>query len=236
MTPELAWTIEQAYAVFQRYPSHLAPRTASWHEDPAAKEIERRVQHTPLACQSRDDLEVCLMGAFDGASLKHFLPRLFELFADDSSPMVSYLAFKLAWDRACDWPPEERDLVTRFYGARFLGQLRDGRARALADTFVDVAQAIHDLRPLFFLWEWEATRTASIMLARFVLEESAELQHRLRSSDWAPPLPLDPLAEALRHWLGSPAVNRRLDEAYRSAPHAPGSTLLAAAVDYLPAG
>jgi hypothetical protein len=230
MTPELVWIIERAYALFQRYPQTLTPMTALWDEAPGAKEVERRVRRTRLGDQRRDDLEVCMMGAFDGASLKHFLPRLLELFAEEASPWPSYLAFKLGWSGARAWSSEERDVVMLFFGARFLAQLRAGDLRAVADTFFDLAHAVGDLRPLFLVWEWETTRTATVMLARFVQEESSGLERRLRCDDWAPSHPLDAVTDELMAWLRSPAVLARLDQAYRAAPEAPGSSLIAAAV------
>jgi hypothetical protein len=231
MTPELGWAVAQAYALFQKNPLTLRPRTALWDEDPAAKEAERRVRRTALPEQRREDLEVCLMGACDAAGVRHFLPRLFELFADDvATPWPSYLAFKLAWSGAPGWAPDERAVVTRFFAARFLGQLRSGDVRALAETLGDCALALGELGALLLVWDWEATRTATVMLARFVQEEAAALERRLRSDEWAPPQPLVAAADALAAWLRSPAVLRRLEEAYRTAPEAPGSSLIASAV------
>jgi len=118
---ELARAIEALYEAFEGYP--LKPRIDSCPHC-ELDNAERRLHMKPLRDLEWADLDIFAFKALtsfgDADDLRHFLPRLLELYVLDhaGAPHTLFMLFhKLQFAKWTTWPADEGEAVRRFLEA-----------------------------------------------------------------------------------------------------------------------
>jgi hypothetical protein len=110
----------------------------------------------------------------DEDDFRHFLPRLLELWADDSISLLlpDSLINKLQFAGWSNWPKEEREVIMAFLVALWKDRLlSDISTDRLSDYFYAIANAARDLTPYLEAWR-ELSReshAAVYHIAHFVI-------------------------------------------------------------------
>jgi hypothetical protein len=127
----------------------------------------------------------------DADDLRHFLPRLLELVTTDETVGgidTPILFGKLRYAGWRQWPEKEQEALLRFFEtywpcmlAEYPVRLEDGES-ALAG----IANAVDDIRPFLAGWLKQEGAPPVLHLARFVVENSANVKRRgvLRDAFW----------------------------------------------------
>jgi hypothetical protein len=251
MDGKLAAAIEAAYATFSKYQLNGA---LSVCRCPVCVdgETERLLLTTPLR-----SISSALLAQYTHSShawddqvagqFRYFLPRYFELIAQDDPPTL--IAAETSLDRLSNadyvrnWPAQEAEAIDAFWLALFLDRLarpeEDWSARdyvvpahsAIDQLLCMVARAGGTVAPLLEAWEQSSSRCAVLHLATLV-EAANWPRRRLRSGFWVGPHDLPTVSAsmcAIMEWLMRPATRARLEAAFLNEPHPNAAELLSQA-------
>jgi hypothetical protein len=172
----LETTVQDLYRVFQAY---RLGQDFTGCDDCVDPRESARLATIPLEKLTAEDVRRYAFKALttwgEVPHFKHFLPRLFELAADnpDQFTSIEVLFGKLAYGRWQEWPEFEQQAVDQFMRAFWAAELsreftheRDDR---LDTALCSLGQAYDDLSP--FLEQWLSTESVSScqQLAHFFL-------------------------------------------------------------------
>jgi hypothetical protein len=211
MNADLVDAIEELYAVFARHP--LAARI-EYCGHCVGDEEALVLQRKALRELTADDLERFTFRVLstwgDEADLRHFLPRILELFATGEQ-LDGYLLTKTVGNVRCyggKWPQDERDAVERYLLALWRQVLSDSDSPIRpVEVLEGAAMYGHSIEPYLRLWEDLTGADADLQLAWII----DELHHV--SSD-------DRYRREIDAWLRSGFPARRLEAAFLAASDA----------------
>ena len=200
---------------------------------------KRRLFSKPLEKLTPDDL-----GRFAWKALttwgtvedvKHFLPRMFELVAnDDCAPFEREVLFgKLRLGEWRTWPEDERRTVEMFLDAVWQDCLRSEAGGVWLDELLcGLGNAVDDLTPYLQSWIECKLRTGYEHLVEFVDWNSATLLKRkhLSNSFWSG---AQAQMRQVVNWLASQRTVQTLELTFAAAPEADFSDAVATAADRL---
>lgn len=186
----LRQSIERLYLVFSRYP---LKKMIEGCPCCTTDEDHDRIHSKPLRELASVDLDRFAMKALSTwgseADLKHFLPRLLELFAHDpgSFTLPEALIGKLAnanpsWR---EWPGTEREALEAYFTALWLWRL-DNLAYPFAEAWLAYFAGIYaDLTPFLQLWANQfRSEGAMAQLALFLHDNDEPLRRGALSRSW----------------------------------------------------
>jgi hypothetical protein len=179
--------------------------------------------------------------------IRYFLPRYFELIAQDDIPCNLGIEICLGrmssanWRQ--EWPRAEVEAIDAYFAALLrsvlvspnpaladYGGLPSYDSDPAEDLLCMIAHAGGDLAPLLAIWDETRGESADLRLANMI--GGAEwLRHRLRNSSWydvAPPHVEAAMGEVIG-WLRRPAIRERLEAACLAASDTDAAALLSLA-------
>ncbi|MCO5973519.1 hypothetical protein [Actinoallomurus soli] len=207
--PDLGEGTERLYSAFARYP---LPTELDYCEHCVTPGEVAATRARPLRLLTADDLHPLMWKALgtwgDEAELKHFLPRVLELIADDEvheEAVASIFLGKVAllW-RA--WPDDERAAIETFLGAWWPTTLSEFPREFSAFSFLESnAELSVPIKPYLAHWETREDEAAARHLAWLV----ADLWFgAFTDAAWF---------ATLEHWVEGSAVTRLLNAAASTA-------------------
>ena len=232
MTPELKSIVEEAYRVFSDYRVRHS-LTVCHCNCCMTEETEQELLKTPLREIGASLLAEYTNSAHDwndgpvAREMRYFLPRYFELIAENDPPDTMGLDIclrrlaKAGW--RAKWPAAEEQIIDRFFEALMAaGLLRLDLAHwpagwkldfDIADVLTMVVTADGDLGRVLAAWDAAADPPAAIHMAALregVLESGGRtyLHSAYLEKDY------DAEADAIAAFLMRPEVDRRLEAAF----------------------
>lgn len=183
--------VDELYRVFAAYP--LRPWTDACPCCHTEKD-ERAVRRRPLRELRPDDLAEfaadSLMTWGDVVDFKHFLPRLFEILAEDGFPDgypdMETVVGALERGSWRTWPPDEQTAVEGFLTALWMSHLAGSPMAGRTDmVLASIATAVDDMTPYLDLWLELDGIAPAVRFAEFLEANStnAALGRRL-SNPW----------------------------------------------------
>lgn len=241
-SPPLADAIAALYSTFSRYRAD----DLSCCDFPDDLPLNLRLRSARLEQLSPSDLHLYAWKAMTTwgtvGNFKHFLPRLFELLAQDGhidqdDPEV--LLGKLAYGHWQTWPARERAAVEGYLWALWRHLRQTHPYDLSADRFLGgIGNCVDDLMPWLADWETDpdASFASALHLAEFV---ESNIRHAL-SGKQLRRHPVNPFLERgsrtsqqLWTWLTAPARLARLEAAFFRHGPADSDEVVAEAVSLL---
>jgi len=213
---DLQNAVAELYVVFGRY------RVGSRVDGCAhcVSEAEQlAIAAKPLRELTTDDLSRYAFKAMttwgDITDFKHFLPRLFELFAFDPRAAPELLDETLFWKLACAewlaWPEDEQEAVRSYVTALWAETLSSYPFRLHTEGLVQgFARAGMDLRPFLEIWMEKRDASALRHLADFV---AGVYPDELKEGWYRENAPAEAQTH-IRDWLVAPRTSGHLEEAF----------------------
>ncbi|MCO5996788.1 hypothetical protein [Actinoallomurus rhizosphaericola] len=207
--PDLAEATERLYSAFARHP---LPAEIDYCEHCVTPAEVAATRARPLRLLSADDLHPLMWRALstwgDEAELKHFLPRVLELIADDevSEQAVASIFLEkvdLLW---ATWPDDERAAIETFLGAWWPTLLSEFPREFSAFSFLESNGDLGvPIEPYLAHWETRENEAAARHLAWLVADI------------WFGAFSKAAWYTTLEHWVEGSAVARLLDAAASTA-------------------
>ncbi len=154
--PALPAAIEELYSAFGRY--GLAERVEGC-PCCVSRDDEQRLRSAPLHRMSAGDLSKYAWKALttwgDENDFRHFLPRLFELAADepDSCLDVQVLFGKLHYGGWQSWPEREQEAISKYLQALWSTTLSgEVEASQIEERLCCLGRATDDIEPFLQTW------------------------------------------------------------------------------------
>jgi len=237
-TPQLVGAIRELYRVFKPYQTRRHPEGCPCCVNDADK---RRLFSKPLEELTPDDLgrfawkALTTWGTVE--DLKHFLPRMLELVAnDDCAPFEREVLFgKLRLGEWRTWPESERWAVEMFLDAVWQDCLEcEAGSVWLDELLCGLGNAVDNLTPYLQSWTTCELRPGYEHLVQFVDWNSATLLKRkhLSNSFWSD---AEAQMRQVVDWLASPRTVQTLELTFAAKPEPDFSDAVAIAVDRLSA-
>jgi hypothetical protein len=148
----------------------------------------------------------------DDRDFAHFLPRIFELVADEDTWLdVEVVVAKLRLAGWRDWSAPEQRAVERYLSALWSATIAaDDPVHDAAAVLCAIAQAVDEVGPYLTAWLDDRSVPATGHLVAFALYEWRPRRHRLANPFWADRRPQEDQVIA---WLTGAAVAERLADA-----------------------
>jgi hypothetical protein len=240
MSPPLPAAIATLYSTFARYRAD----DLSCCDFPDDLPLNLHLRSTPLDRLGPSDLHryawkaMTTWGTTD--NFKHFLPRLFEILAQDGpiyqdDPEV--LLGKLAYAHWQTWPAAERAAVEDFLWSLWRHLRQTYPYDLSADSFLcGLGACVNDLTPWLTEWEHDTTLPSAMHLADLV---ATNVDHALNKKYFRPG-PANPFwqnapsrAPQVWEWLTAPQRLAQLEAAFFAHAAADPEGHISAAVDSL---
>jgi hypothetical protein len=217
-TATITEAIEQLYRTFSRYP---LPK----YTDPCLNchSIDEDVllRSKPLREAELSDLRDYAVDALtdwgDVNVFKHFLPRVFELFASDPDPATSFIDPEIIFSKFRHgswrtWPPEEQSAVENFLHAVWAKVLNDpppiGDYTDLESWLCSIAQCEDDLTSYLLQWIEDDSLYSSLALSSFLISSNITGNSgKRRNAFWET---REEQYSQLSSWVKSKAVSEKL--------------------------
>lgn len=217
--------IEGLYSTFAVYP--LRPSIEGCNHC-ISPEDHARIHSRPLRELTADDLEEYSYSAMNTwgneDDLRHFLPRLLELIAFNTSylcpPVVVLKLHDAGWRT---WPQEEQAAIEAYLSALWAFALEcfpyaDPDGWTAEECLCTIAQVVDDLGPFLDHWRRSESRAALCHLALLIYENAALLPEdpmSLNNGFWDE---RQPQMDQVTEWLLDPSTGVMLEQAKQQSP------------------
>lgn len=216
--------VERLYTVFSKYPLRPDTEPCPCCHNP---EDELRLHRKPLAELEADDLYHYAWSALwtwgTDEDFKHFLPRLFQLVAEEvifRFVDIPVLFKKLNVADWREWPADEQESIENYFIALWRYLLVSPEIDVdIDDILCGIAHPIDDLTPYLEMWR-KSGRAGHYLLADFIRMQYGDLVNKRKlfntfwQDDSAPENDRTAQMNQVIDWILDPATKATLEEAF----------------------